>query len=158
MFSVSIQPSSSLLQFWRTTVDMRLSDSKCYICIKYILLCFYVIIRKILTTKPQKVFFFLTLYSVHVIFDLVASNVLYCIPLHYNNHKILMKVGWQVQIKRCGVRYNLQKRVGDSKSSNSEALQLHTKVQWFWNVGYANPKMQYLGVIVLVYTVTANSF
>ncbi len=25
------------------------------------------------------------------------------------------------------------------------------KVQWFWNVGYANPKMQYLGVIVLVY-------
>ncbi len=28
---------------------------------------------------------------------------------------------------------------------------LYIKVQWFWNVGYANPKMQYLGVIVLVY-------
>ncbi len=25
------------------------------------------------------------------------------------------------------------------------------KVQWFWNVAYANPKILYLGVIVLVY-------
>ncbi len=28
---------------------------------------------------------------------------------------------------------------------------LSIKVQWFWNVAYANPKMQYLGIIVLDY-------
>ncbi len=39
-----------------------------------------------------------------------------------------------------------------SKSANlRQKICMDIKVQWLWNVAYANPKMQYLGVIVLVY-------